>query len=91
MPSDFDLEFTVLGTFWLCLLLFMLVCMCVCIFMARDNSIQKQRTPTYATTANIVKTNKLLLMTPLIENSLKMDVEAAMNHSKPYKPSFVWS
>ena len=91
MPSDFDLEFTVLGAIWLCLILFILVFMCVCIFMARNNSIQKQQTPTYATTTNIVKTNKLLLMTPLIENSLKMDVEAAMNHSKPYKPSFVWS
>ena len=92
MPSDFDLEFSVLGTIWLCLLLFMLVFMCVCIFMARDNSIQKQRTPTtYATTANIVKTNKLLLITPLIENSLKLDVEAQMNRPRPYKPSFSWS
>ena len=40
---------------------------------------------------NILKTNKLLLITPLIENSLKMDVEAAMNRPKPYKPSFSWS
>ena len=91
MPSDFDLELTVLGSIWLCLILFILVFICVCIFMARDNSIQKQRTLTYATTANIVKTNKLLLITPLIENSLRMDVEAAMNRPKPYKPSFVWS
>ena len=86
MPSDFDLEFTVLGTIWLCLILFILVFMCVCIFMARDNLIQKQ-TPT----ANIVKTNKLLLMTPLIEKSLKLDVEAQMNRPTPYKPSFSWS
>ena len=91
MPSDFDLEFKVLGTIWLCLILIILVFMCVCIFMARDNSIQKRRTPTYATTANIVKTNKLLLITPLIENSLKLDVEAQMNRPKPYKPSFSWS
>ena len=91
MPSDFDLEFTVLGTIWLCLILFILVFMCVCIFMARDNLIQKQRTPTYATTANIVKTNKLLLMTPLIENSLKLDVEAQMYRPRPYKRSFSWS
>ena len=91
MPSDFDLELTVLGSIWLCLILFILVFICVCIFMARDNSIQKQRTLTYATTANIVKTNKLLLITPLIENSLKLDVETQMNRPKPYKPSFSWS
>ena len=54
--------------------------------MARDNLIQKQ-TPT----ENIVKTNKLLLMTPLIEKSLKLDVEAQMNRPTPYKPSFSWS
>ena len=91
MSRDFDLEFKVLGTIWLCFILMILVFMCVCIFLARNNSIEKRRTPTYATTANILKTNKLLLITPLIENSLKMDVEAAMNRPKPYKPSFSWS
>ena len=95
MSADFDFELKVLGTIWLCLILIILVFMCVCIFWARNinNSIEKQRTPspTYATTANIVKTNKLLLITPLIENSLKLDVEAQMNRPKPFKPSFSWS
>ena len=91
MPSGFDLEFKVLGTIWLCLILIILVSMCVCIFLAPNNSIEKRRTPTYATTANIVNTNKLLLITPLIENSLKLDVEAQMNRPRPYKPSFSWS
>ena len=91
MPADFDLEFKVLGTIWLCLILIILVSMCVCIFLAPNNSIEKRRTPTYATTANIVNTNKLLLITPLIENSLKLDVEAQMNRPRPYKPSFSWS
>ena len=87
MPADFNLEFKVLGTIWFVFMVFM----CVCIFLARNNSIEKRRTPTYATTANIVKTNKLLLITPLIENSLKLDVETQMNRPKPYKPSFSWS
>ena len=95
MSADFDFELKVLGTIWLCLILIILVFMCVCIFWARNinNSIKKRRTPspTYATTANIVKTNKLLLITPLIENSLKLDVEAQMNRPKPFKPSFSWS
>ena len=87
MPADFDLEFNVLGTIWFVFMVFM----CVCIFWARNNSIEKRRTPTYATTANIMKTNTLLLITPLIENSLKLDVETQMNRPKPYKPSFSWS
>ena len=95
MSADFDFELKVLGTIWLCLILIILVFMCVCIFWARNinNSIKKRSTPspTYATTANIVKTNKLLLITPLIENSLKLDVEAQMNRPKPFKPSFSWS
>ena len=89
MPADFDLEINVLATIWFVLMVFM--CVIVCIFWARNNSIEKRRTPTYATTANIVKTNKLLLITPLIENSLKLDVETQMNRPKPYKPSFSWS
>ena len=89
MPADFNLEFKVLGTIWFVFMVFMCV---LCIFWARNNSIEKRRTPTYyATTANIVKTNKLLLITPLIENSLKLDVEAQMNRPKPFKPSFSWS
>ena len=95
MSADFDFELKVLGTIWLCLILIILVFMCVCIFWARNinNSIEKLRTPSpiYATTANIVKTNKLLLITPLIENSLKLDVEAQKNHPKPFKSSFSWS
>ena len=92
MPPDFDLEFNVLGTIWFVFMVLpILVFMCVCIFWARNNSIEKRRTPTYATTANIMKTNTLLLITPLIENSLKLDVEAQMNRPKSYKPSFSWS
>ena len=87
MSADFDFELKVLGTIWLCLILIILVSMCVCIFLAPNNSIEKRRTPTYATTANIVNTNKLLLMTPLI----KLDVEAQMYRPRPYKRSFSWS